>query len=154
MKKKWMMWMWFMTIVLGPLMAQPPGGPPPGGPKREKVEAMKVGFITQKLNLTTEEAQKFWPVYNRFSDEMEKNRKSFKMKAMEDAGNVSNMTDAEAEKALNEMIAFRTAEVEILKKYTIEFKKVLPPQKVVKLFVAEQEFKRELLKMLKEQRDR
>jgi hypothetical protein len=150
MKQKMMMLTLLVVGFVGSLWSQPPGG----GPKREKIEAMKVAFLTKKLDLTTEEAQKFWPVYNKFSDEMEKNKRAFRIRAMEEAGNVESMTDAEAEKALNEMLAFRAAEVEVLKKYTAEFKKVLPPQKVVKLFVAEQEFKRELLKMLRDQRGR
>lgn len=123
-----------------------------GGARKDKIEAMKIGFLTQRLNLTPEEAQKFWPVYNRFNDEMERVRKGNRAKLMEEAGDMDNMSDAEAEKALNDMIASRAAELEIIKKYTTEFKKVLPPQKVVKLFVAEQAFKRELLKKLKEQR--
>ena len=123
-----------------------------GGPNREKIETMKIGFITQKLDLTTEEAQKFWPVYNRFSDELEKSRKDFRGKMMEEVKDVDNMTESEANKALNDMINFKTAEVEIIKKYNTEFKKVLPTKKVVKLFVAEQEFKRELLKKLKSQK--
>lgn len=112
---------------------------------------MKVGFITQKLNLTTEEAQKFWPVYNRYNDELEKSRKQFRGKVLEERKNIDNMTEKEAEKALEDMLAYRTSEVELTRKYTEEFKKVLPAQKVVKLFIAEQEFKRELLKQLKEQ---
>ena len=124
-----------------------------GGARKDKIEAMKIGFLTQRLNLTPEEAQKFWPVYNRFNDEMEKVRKGNRAKLMEEAGEMDNMSDVEAEKALNEMIANKAAELEIIKKYTAEFKKVLPAQKVVKLFVAEQAFKRELLKKLKEQRD-
>ena len=124
-----------------------------GGARKDKIEAMKIGFLTQRLNLTPEEAQKFWPVYNRFNDEMERVRKGNRAKLMEEAGEMDNMSDVEAEKALNEMIANKAAELEIIKKYTAEFKKVLPAQKVVKLFVAEQAFKRELLKKLKEQRD-
>jgi Skp family chaperone for outer membrane proteins len=123
-----------------------------GVPNREKIEAMKVGFITQKLDLTTEEAQKFWPVYNRFAEEMEKSRKDFRGKMMEEVKDVDLMTEAEANKALNDMIAYKTSEVELLKKYNQEFKKVLPTKKVVKLFVAEQEFKRELLRKLKSQK--
>lgn len=123
-----------------------------GGPNREKIEAMKVGFITQKLDLTSEEAQKFWPVYNRFAEEMEKSRKDFRGKMMEEVKDVDLMTEAEANKALIDMIAYKTSEVELLKKYNQEFKKVLPTKKVVKLFVAEQEFKRELLRKLKSQK--
>lgn len=141
----------FCLVLLGSIgitKAQQGGG----GAKREKIEAMKIGFITQKLNLTPEEAQKFWPVYNKFSDEMEKSRKGYRGKVMEETSDVDNMSNADAEKALNDMIAYRAAEVELLKKYTTEFKKVIPSQKVVKLFLAEQEFKKELLKQLKEQR--
>src|SRR5436190_20382368 len=36
--------------------------------KKEHIEALKVSYITQKLNLTKEEAQKFWPVYNEYQD--------------------------------------------------------------------------------------
>jgi hypothetical protein len=121
----------------------------PGGPRREKIESMKIGFITQKLDLSAEEAQRFWPVYNKYTDEMEKNRKAFHGKVMEEISEIETMSNSDAEKALNDMIAFRNAEVEVIRKYTGEFKKVLPPQKVVKLFVAEQQFKRELLKQLK-----
>jgi|688.fasta_scaffold388836_2 hypothetical protein len=122
---------------------------PGGGPQKEKIESMKIGFITQKLDLSAEEAQRFWPVYNKYVDEMEKSRKAYKGRVMEEIADIDNMSNAEAEKTLNDMLAFKSSEVEVIKKYTAEFKKVLPPQKVVKLFVAEQQFKRELLKQLK-----
>jgi hypothetical protein len=58
------------------------------------------------------------------------------------------MTDAEAEKVLNDMVNFKIQEADLLKKYAAEFKKVLPVKKVVLLFKAENDFKRELLKKL------
>ena len=36
----------------------------------QRIEAIKVAFITKKLDLTTEEAQKFWPVYNNYQKEL------------------------------------------------------------------------------------
>jgi hypothetical protein len=118
--------------------------------RKEKIEALKVAYITKKLNLSPEEAQKFWPVYNKYQAEIEKLRKDFKGEMSEELLNLDQLTTAEADKALNDMIAFKTNEVDITKKYTSEFKKVLSSQKVVKFFVAEQSFKRELLKMLRE----
>jgi Spy/CpxP family protein refolding chaperone len=147
MRKRWLLFSILSFVFMGITIAQPGGMEE----KREKIESMKVGFITQKLNLTTEEAQKFWPVYNRYNDELEKSRKQFRGKVLEERKNIDNMTEKEAEKALEDMLAYRTSEVELTRKYTEEFKKVLPAQKVVKLFIAEQEFKRELLKQLKEQ---
>ncbi|MCG9880115.1 MAG: hypothetical protein MH472_05900 [Bacteroidia bacterium] len=139
----------FTLLLVGHLFAQRGDGPP-----REKVEAFKVGFLTKKLELTAEEAQRFWPVYNKYSDELEKNRMGMKNILGDHFVKLDNLSPAEAEKALVDMQALRQQEVEILKQYTIEFKKVLPAQKVVKLFVAEHEFKRELLKQLRDQRRR
>lgn len=146
MKKQLVLICLWAIISIGEVSAQK------GGPNREKIETMKIGFITQKLDLTTEEAQKFWPVYNQFTNEMEKSRKDFRGKMMEEVKDIDNMTEAEANKALNDMINYKTAEVDLIKKYNAEFKKVLPSKKVVKLFMAEQEFKRELLKKLRSQK--
>ncbi|MFY8020199.1 MAG: hypothetical protein ACOVP1_03330 [Bacteroidia bacterium] len=139
--KKYIMMMLVLTISTIS-QAQRPG--------KERIEAMKIGFITKKLNLTGEEAQRFWPVYNRFVDEQEKLRKNTRANLIEDLSDPSSLSDAEAEKALQEMLQFKSNEAELIRKYTNEFKKVIPVQKVVMLFKAEIEFKRELLKQLKE----
>jgi hypothetical protein len=118
--------------------------------RKVKIEAFKIAYITKKLNLSPEEAQKFWPVYNKYQTEIEKLRKDFKGEMSEELLNVEQLSTSEADKALNDLIAFKSNEVEVTKKYVLEFKKVLSSQKVVKLFVAEQEFKKELLKMLRE----
>ena len=115
---------------------------------QEKVEALKVGFITQRLDLTTEEAKVFWPVYNKYSDELKKLRRTTKGKLSEEFDELSKMSDADADKMLNEMTNFKVSEAELIKKYAAEFKKVVPVKKVVLLFKAENDFKRELLNKL------
>lgn len=122
------------------------------GKMKDRVEPLKIAFITQKLNLTAEEAQKFWPVYNKFSDDLQKLRSTTKDKLADELSELSTMSDADAEKTLQEMINFKVNEAELLKKYAGEFKKVLPIKKVVMLFKAENDFKRELLKKLRENR--
>ena len=116
--------------------------------KGERLEAMKIGFITERLNLNSDEAKVFWPIYNKFTDDMKKLRQSSKGKISEEMADMPAMTDAEAEKVLNDMVNFKIQEADLLKKYASEFKKVLPVKKVVLLFKAENDFKRELLKKL------
>ncbi len=116
--------------------------------KGERLETMKIGFITERLNLSSDEAKVFWPVYNKFTDDMKKLRQSSKGKISEEMADMPAMTDAEAEKVLNDMVNFKIQEADLLKKYAAEFKKVLPVKKVVLLFKAENDFKRELLKKL------
>ncbi len=138
----------FMALFSTSLWAQRGGG----DQKREKVDALKIGFITKKLDLSAEEAQKFWPVYNKYHDELEKTRVSLKALHMEYIGRIDKLTAAEAEKVLQEMHQIKNKELEINQQYSLEFKKVLPVQKVVKLYLAEHEFKRELLRQLKGER--
>lgn len=114
----------------------------------ERLEAMKIGFITERLNLTADEAKVFWPVYNKFTEELKKLRLSTKGKITEEMADMPNMNDTEAEKVLTDMVNFKINEAELIKKYAAEFKKVLPIKKVVLLFKAENDFKRELLKQL------
>jgi hypothetical protein len=135
----------FVLISLGNLLkAQKPN--------RDKIESLKIGFISNQLNLSPEEAERFWPVYNKFSDEMSKLKKNAKLILLDEMGDASKMTNQEAEKHLQDMIQFKSNDLELIKKYSIEFKKVLPIQKVVMLYKAENEFKKELLKQLKERR--
>jgi hypothetical protein len=72
------------------------------------------------------------------------------MNARED---MDSMSDAEIEKTVDSEIAFRQAELDIIKKYHPQFKKVLPIRKVGRLYRAEEEFKRELLRKLQDKKD-
>lgn len=99
-----------------------------GATKKEKIQALKIAFITQKLELTSDEAQKFWPVYNRYDAEI-------KQTIMDNRG--GDAIDKE-EKILN-----------IRKKYRTEFTKVLGQPKTNKFFNTEREFRGVLMRNLK-----
>ena len=117
-------------------------------PAKERVDAMKIGFLTERLNLTSEEAKTFWPVYNMYSDELEKLRKSRRENIINTKENLDDLSDAELEKNVDNEINFRQNELEIIKKYHPQFKKVLPIKKVAKLYKSEDDFKRRLLEMI------
>jgi hypothetical protein len=133
----------------------PPGGNGGGGdrqrPSREQVETMKIGFLTQRLNLTSEEAKVFWPVYTKYQDELETLRKS-RRENLGDPKRFDSLSEKEVEKAVDSELSFRQGELDLLKKYHGQFKQVLPIKKVAMLYRAEEDFKRELLDRLKENR--
>ena len=60
----------------------------------KRIEAMRIAFITQRLNLTSEEAQQFWPVYNQFSEKMQQIKGPKMDTPLED------LNDADAEKMI------------------------------------------------------
>jgi uncharacterized protein YfkK (UPF0435 family) len=86
-----------------------------------RLEALKIAYITNKLNLSPEEAQKFWPIYNQYALEL----KVARLKAI-------NNKSSEIE--LDENI------LNIRKKYSVLFSQVLPPAKVDTFFKSEKEF--------------
>jgi len=122
-------------------------------PVRENIEAMKIGFITDRLSLSPEEAQKFWPVYNQYTDELDKMRASRRNSMKEAKANMDEMTESEAEKFVDNEMLLRQEELDIQKKYHPQFKKVLSAKKVAKLYRSEEDFKRRLLEMLQNKKD-
>ena len=118
--------------------------------RREKIEAIKVAYITEELDLTVEESQKFWPVYNELQKkELALREDGFEtMKTLKDGGN-----DKEVEKALYSVADVHIAIEELRKSYLDDFIEVLGAQKTAKLFKAEREFGRRMMERM-QKRDR
>ncbi|TXE10041.1 sensor of ECF-type sigma factor [Seonamhaeicola algicola] len=113
---------------------------------REKIQSLKVAFITEQLDLTKKEAQKFWPVYNEF-DKKSATIKYHEMRTLrqEIKDNVSTLTN---EKALDLMTKIESIESRLCAlriNFSEKIKTILPPKKVIKLKVAEEDFKRKML---------
>lgn len=131
-------------------------GPPPPKEKgarqekRENIEALKVAFMTKKLDLSPEEAQQFWPVYNQYTDKLQDFRKKRRQENKEAKQNFDEMSDKEIEQAVDNEIVFRQKELDLQKEYHSKFKAILPVKKVAKLYQAEEQFKRVLLDKLKD----
>ncbi|MBT5858885.1 MAG: hypothetical protein HOH88_03360 [Flavobacteriales bacterium] len=117
--------------------------------KREKIESQKIAFITNQLDLTSEEAQVFWPVYNEFSKEMKSLHNEKKENSKEIRKNIENMSDSEIAKVLEKIFVIEQKELDVKKKYNLKFQKILSTQKVAKLYRAEREFKKELLNRIR-----
>lgn len=122
--------------------------------KGEKIEALKIAFITQELNLEPKEAQMFWPIYNQMEEELKVVRKD-KWNNRIEAGmmlNLDIMSDEEIEESLKIEFDITEKELAIRRKYFDEFKKVLPMRKVALLYKAEERFKLKLLDELRKRR--
>jgi hypothetical protein len=96
--------------------------------RAEKIEALKIAFITEKLGLSTAEAQKFWPVYNQYDNEIKSVFRNNK-----DGDVIEN-----DERLLN-----------VRKKYRPEFEKVLGRPRMNKLYSTEKDFRKLLFQHIK-----
>jgi hypothetical protein len=121
----------------------------------DKVKALKTAFITDRLELTPLEAENFWPVYNQYEKDLHELQVTERMKLLGrilENGGVDKLSNEEADRLLTKLLKLQTdiqhIEVEKFK----ALKKIIPAQKVLKLLKAEEQFKRELFKMLREKR--
>jgi hypothetical protein len=124
--------------------------------KKEKVKALKVAFITDELNLTTDEAQRFWPIYNAFDDKQAELRHE-KMKAILDRfepGNVEKLSEKDASSLLIQMEIIEENLFTLRKKFIRDLQGVLPAKKIIRLKKAEDEFNRKLLRQMRDNRRR
>lgn len=110
----------------------------------EQIEAIKVAFITSKLDLNTEEAQKFWPVYNNYQKEL--------MELMKKRREDRQKTNIDPNDKINADLAYESRMLELKKKYKKLYLKVIPPEKILLLYQAEREFREHLIKQLKHRR--
>ncbi len=115
----------------------------------QEIKAQRTAFLTQRLDLTPEEAQKFWPVYNQYDKESEAVRKEMR-EAHKATKKDSDLTDAEASAAIDKELAGRQKELDLRRKYSAEFKKVIGPVKTFKLGKAERDFNKELIKRMRD----
>lgn len=140
------------SIITIAAIAQPGTGPRGPEHRQEKIESYKISFITQKLDLTPEEAQKFWPVYNNFQKELDALQAERKKQWKDNKEDFASLSDQQIDNVLNEQLEYEQKELDIKKKYHQQFKKVLPVRKVALLYQSEREFRRLLLEKLKEHR--
>ncbi|HHB78351.1 MAG TPA: hypothetical protein ENK85_03875 [Saprospiraceae bacterium] len=114
--------------------------------RKEKIKALKIGFITEQLQLTAKESEKFWPIYNKF----EADRKALGKRAPR--SKVDSMNDQELAKLLDDLLNRQEQQLQLKRQLIQDLKGVLPLRKIVKLEFVEKMFKRELLQRLREGR--
>lgn len=116
---------------------------------QDKWKAEKVAYLTDAIELTSSEAEKFWPVYNKC--ENEKNlcfRKSMEAcKALEKAIS-SGKGDSELKELLDKYIEAQDSGKGIERKYVAEYRKILSDKKIAKLYIAEESFRRQQIHRL------
>ncbi len=110
-----------------------------------QIEAQKIAFITKELDLSPQEAQVFWPVYNEFDAKRKALRESFRTNTELSNKKIDDVTDKEAADLADNQLIQSQKLLDLRKEYHLKFKSTLPIKKVLKLYEAERRFQEELL---------
>jgi hypothetical protein len=115
-----------------------------GGAARERIESQRIAFITQRLNLTPEEATGFWPLYNEYRDALRDMRDDF------DRPDLMSVTDEEASSLVEKHLQQEQRRLDLKRNLLTRLRSVIPARKIIMLHVAENAFNRELLRKAQE----
>jgi Spy/CpxP family protein refolding chaperone len=112
----------------------------------QKIEAARIGMITNRLNLSTDQATAFWPIFNEYEGSKMEIKKGLR-KHLSESRSLAN-TDEKILAELKEMMALRQKEIDLDKDYMGKFLKVINPRQVSELYRTDQMFKQMLLKRM------
>ena len=118
--------------------------------KEQEIKSQKIAFFTDKIGLTPKEAEVFWPIYNDYWAKKNSIIADRKEKMSYFADHNENMSNEEMIKYADQYISYEMQLAELLDEYHKKFKKILPIDKVMKIYLADYEFKTYLLKKIRE----
>lgn len=132
---------WILVLLSIPVMAQEEE-PPTTDPKlKARIEAARAAYITERLGLTPEEAEKFWPVYKEFAEKRKTIRQQY----------VTARESGKDEKELVELgLKVKQQELDLEKDYSDRLMKVISAQKLMNLRGAEREFTRLVIRQIQQ----
>lgn len=119
----------------------------------ERMRSEKVAFISNYLDLSTEEAQDFWPIYNEF----EKKSRDSELERMNIEAQIrdadDNLSNREVNNLIERLIQTHQDDADIMSEYYNKFQEILPPKKVLKLSQSEEQFRRVIFQRYMGNRD-
>lgn len=116
---------------------------------RQKIEAAKIGMITNRLNLTTDQAPQFWAVYNEYNaKKQELNRR---IRQLSNEPGRTNLNENQLVNGLREINATKQKLADLDEEYMSRFLKVISPAQLTELYKTEQTFNRMLINRLNNQ---
>jgi hypothetical protein len=135
---KTLAYIFFLSLLAGVAYAQEDEIPQQDVKVRDKIEAARVAYITDQLQLTPAEAEKFWPIYREFAQRRKEIRQQLKGAKAPDP----NKTDQEA---VDEQFKMKQQELDLEKDYSGRLLKVISAQKLRTLPQAERRFRQLIL---------
>lgn len=118
--------------------------------RQDKVKNLKIAYFTKELNLSTNESEKFWPIYNEMEEKMKNIRKGNKKSIDQLQENSESMSDDDFKKSMNQIFDTEMEETNVKKEYYNKMAGAIGYKKAGKVYRLEREFKVMLLKEMKD----
>lgn len=120
----------------------------------DQINALKIAHLSSELNLTTKEAEKFWPLYTTYSEKMHalRNNPMARYIRNTDMETIEKLQEKEAAEALKKIINYESEYFSLRTGFLEDVQKVLSAKKIIQLNKAEDDFNRKLLKQYRDKK--
>jgi len=117
---------------------------------QEKIKNLRIAYISDKLGLTPDQAEKFWPVYREFSDQ----RRGIRQEMIEARKQIKtdNPDPAKQEELVKLGLTLKQRELDLEKTYSERLLRVISAQQILNLRKAEGDFQRIILEQVQQRR--
>ena len=143
MRYAWIGWLIGLTVMAQAVTAQDDVN------GRQKIEAAKIGMITNRLNLTTDQAPQFWAIYNEYNAKRQELNRRVRQLNNTNAPARNNFNDEQLVNGLREVNSTKQKLADLDEEYMSRFLKVISPQQLAELYKTEQTFNKMLLNRLR-----
>jgi len=118
----------------------------------KKIESARIALITERLGLSPDQAEKFWPVYREYNLERREIRQEFRNARQ--GVDMQNLTEEQSKQLIQKSMEMKQKELNLEKEYSGRLSEVISTQQLFKLKNAEKDFQQMLLKRIQDQRQR
>ena len=124
---------------------------------QERIKTLKVAFITERLNLTSSEAQAFWPIYNAHEVKLQelKRKELREIRSKMIGGELlefENLSEKQADDLLKQFMALEQEKHRLNMLFIDEISQVISAKKAIMLIKAEEDFKKRMLREIQQRR--
>ena len=122
------------------------------GPVRDRIKTLKVAFITERVGLTSKEAQQFWPIYNEHENTLEEIRRKERAELEVNIARAQDLSNTDSERLLDRLLELQFEKQKVDQDFLSRLRTVIPAKKVLLLVKAEEDFKRQMIQELQKRR--
>lgn len=122
------------------------------GPVRDRIKTLKVAFITERVGLTSKEAQQFWPIYNEHEDNLKEIRRKERAELEVNIARAQDLSNTDSERLLDRLLELQFEKQKVDQDFLSRLRTVIPAKKVLLLVKAEEDFKRQMIQEFRKRR--
>lgn len=116
----------------------------------QKIESARIALITERLELTPDQAEKFWPLYREYNLQRRQMREEFRNTRQ--SADLQNLSEEQSKELMQQTMNLKQQELNLERKYAERMTQVISTQQMLRLRNAEKEFQQRLLQRIQQQR--